>query len=77
MRTFGTFGTCAGSADLAHELGAVAKADTCRARTKGEKVAGVKIGLLGSGFGMAHARIYHGHPDVDEVVVFGRTTTKL
>jgi hypothetical protein len=48
-----TLGTSARSADLAHELGAVAKADICRARTKREKVAGVKIGLLGSGFGMA------------------------
>lgn len=37
----------------------------------------VRIGLLGTGFGLAHARIYHTHPDVDEVVVFGRTPAKL
>jgi predicted dehydrogenase len=37
----------------------------------------VKIGLLGTGFGLAHARIYHTHPDVDDVVVFGRTPAKL
>jgi predicted dehydrogenase len=37
----------------------------------------MKIGLLGTGFGLAHARIYHTHPGVDEVVVFGRTPAKL
>ena len=37
----------------------------------------MKIGLLGTGFGSAHARIYHAHPRVDEVVVFGRTPAKL
>jgi predicted dehydrogenase len=37
----------------------------------------MRIGLLGTGFGLAHARIYHGHPDVDGVVVFGRTRAKL
>jgi UDP-N-acetylglucosamine 3-dehydrogenase len=37
----------------------------------------MKIGLLGTGFGIAHARIYHTHPDVDDVVVFGRTPAKL
>jgi predicted dehydrogenase len=37
----------------------------------------MRIGLLGTGFGLAHARIYHNHPDVDEVVVFGRTPAKL
>jgi predicted dehydrogenase len=37
----------------------------------------MKIGLLGTGFGLAHARIYHTHPDVDDVVVFGRTPDKL
>jgi predicted dehydrogenase len=37
----------------------------------------MKIGLLGTGFGAAHAAIYHRHPDVDEVVVFGRTPAKL
>ena len=37
----------------------------------------MKIGLLGTGFGLAHARIYHTHPEVSEVVVFGRTPAKL
>lgn len=37
----------------------------------------MKIGLLGTGFGVAHASIYHRHPAVDEVIVFGRTPAKL
>jgi predicted dehydrogenase len=37
----------------------------------------MKVGLLGTGFGIAHARIYHTHPEVNEVVVFGRTPAKL
>jgi len=37
----------------------------------------MKVGLLGTGFGIAHARIYHAHPQVSEVMVFGRTPTKL
>jgi hypothetical protein len=37
----------------------------------------MKVGLLGTGFGIAHARIYHTHPQVTEVVVFGRTPAKL
>ncbi len=37
----------------------------------------MKIGLLGTGFGVAHAQIYHRHPHVDDVVVFGRTPAKL
>jgi predicted dehydrogenase len=37
----------------------------------------MKIGLLGTGFGIAHAAIYHTHAGVDEVVVFGRTQAKL
>jgi predicted dehydrogenase len=37
----------------------------------------MKVGLLGTGFGMAHARIYHAHPQVSDVVVFGRTPAKL
>ena len=37
----------------------------------------MKVGLLGTGFGLAHARIYHAHPQVSEVVVFGRTPAKL
>jgi len=37
----------------------------------------MKVGLLGTGFGIAHARIYHAHPAVSEVVVFGRTPAKL
>jgi predicted dehydrogenase len=37
----------------------------------------VKIALLGTGFGQAHAAVYAARPDVDEVVVFGRTPQKL
>lgn len=37
----------------------------------------MKVGLLGTGFGVAHAHIYHGHPGVAGVVVFGRTPEKL
>jgi predicted dehydrogenase len=37
----------------------------------------MKIALLGTGFGQAHAAVYAAHPDVDEVVVFGRTPQKL
>jgi predicted dehydrogenase len=37
----------------------------------------MKIGLLGTGFGIAHARIYHTHPEVSDVAVFGRTPAKL
>jgi predicted dehydrogenase len=37
----------------------------------------MKIALLGTGFGQAHAAIYAHRPDVDEVVVFGRTPEKL
>jgi predicted dehydrogenase len=37
----------------------------------------MKVGLLGTGFGIAHARSYHTHPQVSEVVVFGRTPAKL
>jgi predicted dehydrogenase len=37
----------------------------------------MKVGLLGTGFGIAHAGIYHRHPEVSEVVVFGRTPAKL
>jgi predicted dehydrogenase len=37
----------------------------------------MKVGLLGTGFGIAHAHIYHTHPQVNEVVVFGRTPAKL
>jgi predicted dehydrogenase len=38
----------------------------------------MKVGLLGTGFGIAHARIYHTHPQVTGVVVvFGRTPAKL
>ena len=38
---------------------------------------GMRVGLLGTGFGLAHAGIYHGHPEVESVVVFGRTASKL
>jgi predicted dehydrogenase len=37
----------------------------------------MKVGLLGTGFGIAHAHIYQAHPQVSEVVVFGRTPAKL
>jgi UDP-N-acetylglucosamine 3-dehydrogenase len=37
----------------------------------------VKIALLGAGFGQVHAAVYSQRPDVDEVVVFGRTPEKL
>ena len=37
----------------------------------------MKVGLLGTGFGIAHARIYLTHPQVSQVVVFGRTPAKL
>jgi predicted dehydrogenase len=37
----------------------------------------MKIALLGTGFGQAHAAVYAQHPDVHEVVVFGRTPQKL
>jgi predicted dehydrogenase len=37
----------------------------------------MKVGLLGTGFGIAHASIYHAHPEISEVVVFGRTPAKL
>jgi UDP-N-acetylglucosamine 3-dehydrogenase len=37
----------------------------------------MKVGLLGTGFGIAHARVYRTHPQVSDVVVFGRTPAKL
>jgi predicted dehydrogenase len=37
----------------------------------------MKIALLGTGFGQAHAAVYAERPDVDEVVVFGRSLDKL
>lgn len=37
----------------------------------------MKIALLGTGFGQAHAAVYATRSDVDEVVVFGRTLHKL
>ncbi len=37
----------------------------------------MKIALLGSGFGQAHAAVYAQRGDIDEVVVFGRTLEKL
>src|SRR5215472_12868309 len=37
----------------------------------------MKIALLGTGFGQAHAAVYAQRPDVDQVVVFGRTPGKL
>jgi predicted dehydrogenase len=37
----------------------------------------VKVALLGTGFGQAHAAVYAQRDDMDEVVVFGRTSEKL
>ncbi|MGK5551749.1 Gfo/Idh/MocA family protein [Actinomadura kijaniata] len=37
----------------------------------------MKVALLGTGFGRAHAAVYHRSPRVDEVVVFGRTPERL
>jgi predicted dehydrogenase len=37
----------------------------------------MKVGLLGTGFGIAHGAIYANRPDVEHVVVFGRTPAKL
>lgn len=37
----------------------------------------MKIALLGTGFGQAHAAVYANREDLDEVVVFGRTPAKL
>jgi len=37
----------------------------------------MKVALLGTGFGQAHAAVYAQRSDVDQVVVFGRTTQKL
>jgi len=37
----------------------------------------MRVGLLGTGFRLAHAGTYHTRPDVESVVVFGRTASKL
>jgi predicted dehydrogenase len=37
----------------------------------------MKVALLGTGFGQAHAAVYASRPDVDEVVLFGRAPQKL
>jgi len=37
----------------------------------------MKIALLGTGFGQAHAAVYAQYPDVDEVIVFGLSPEKL
>ncbi|MGD3108692.1 Gfo/Idh/MocA family protein [Streptomyces sp. YGL11-2] len=37
----------------------------------------MKIGLLGTGFGRAHAAVYAARADVEKVVVFGRTPAEL
>ena len=37
----------------------------------------MKIALLGTGFGQAHAAMYAARPDVDEVIAFGRAPAKL
>jgi predicted dehydrogenase len=46
-------------------------------RTLAHMEGAMKVGLLGTGFGIAHAHIYQAHPEVSEVVVFGRTPAKL
>jgi predicted dehydrogenase len=43
----------------------------------GEEPTTMKIALLGTGFGQAHAAVYAQRPEVDQVVVFGRTPHKL
>src|SRR5262249_27525195 len=43
----------------------------------GGELTAVKIALLGTGFGQAHAAVYAQRPDVDEVVAFGRDPQKL
>jgi predicted dehydrogenase len=40
-------------------------------------LATMKIALLGTGFGQAHAAVYAKRPDVGEVIVFGRSLEKL
>jgi predicted dehydrogenase len=37
----------------------------------------MKIALLGTGFGQAHAAVYAQRPDVDGVIVIGRSPEKL
>lgn len=37
----------------------------------------MRVGLLGTGFAIAHAAIYAARPDVEDVVVFGRTPAKV
>lgn len=37
----------------------------------------MRIALLGTGFGQAHAAVYARRPEVREVIVFGRTADKL
>jgi predicted dehydrogenase len=44
---------------------------------QGEELATMRIAFLGTGFGQVHAAVYAQRPDVDEVVVFGRTAEKL
>src|SRR5215831_14620617 len=61
------------SARLRHWL--IAEIGLCPAAAGG--VDRMKIALLGTGFGQAHAAVYAQRPDVDEVVVFGRTPEKL
>jgi predicted dehydrogenase len=39
--------------------------------------AAMRVGLLGTGFAIAHAAIYAARPDIERVVVFGRTPAKL
>ena len=37
----------------------------------------MKIGVLGTGFGMVHLQVFQNHPLVDEVVFFSRTQSKV
>jgi predicted dehydrogenase len=64
---------------LVHVVGCLGD-DACQPGHPARRPAGegaMKVGLLGTGFAIAHARIYHTHPEVSDVVVFGRTPAKL
>ena len=43
-------------------------------RTPRRELTTMRIALLGTGFGQAHAAVYASHPDVEEVVVFRQDT---
>jgi UDP-N-acetylglucosamine 3-dehydrogenase len=37
----------------------------------------MRVGILGTGFGAFHAKMYKGHPDVQDITIFGRNKEKL